>query len=54
MRLKEAGVFVDLRREKGMIHGFFWLGGAIDRGREIIDELGSDLRQHLMGYDIVE
>jgi acetyl esterase len=53
-RLKDAEVFVDLRREKGMIHGFFWLGGAIDRGREIIDELGQDLRQTLVEVDIVE
>lgn len=47
-RLKDAGTFVDLRREQGMIHGFFWLGGAIDRGREILDELGEDLRQSLV------
>lgn len=51
-RLKEAGNFVDLRREQGMIHGFFWLGGAIDRGREIIDELGQDLRQSLLEAQI--
>jgi acetyl esterase len=51
-RLKEAGNFVDLRQEKGMIHGFFWLGGAIDRGREIVDELGEDLRQSLVEAEI--
>ena len=51
-RLKEAGNFVDLRQEKGMIHGFFWLGGAIDRGREILDELGEDLRQSLVEAEI--
>jgi acetyl esterase len=48
MRLKEAGNFVDLRREQGMIHAFFWMGGAIDRGRELLDELGQDLRQALL------
>ena len=42
-RLKEDGVFVDLRREAGMIHGFFWMGGAVDRGREVIDELGTEI-----------
>jgi acetyl esterase len=42
-RLKEDGVFVDLRREAGMIHGFFWMGGAVDRGREVIDELGAEI-----------
>jgi acetyl esterase len=51
-RLKDAGNFVDLRREPGMIHGFFWLGGAIDRGREILDELGQDLRQSLVDAQI--
>ncbi|MEW6471721.1 MAG: alpha/beta hydrolase [Actinomycetota bacterium] len=51
-RLKDAGNFVDLRREQGMIHGFFWLGGAIDRGRELIDELGQDLRQSLLEAEI--
>jgi len=28
-------------------HGFFWMGGVIDRGRELIDELGADLRKAL-------
>jgi acetyl esterase len=42
-RLKEDGVFVDLRREAGMIHGFFWTPAAIDRGREVLDELGSEI-----------
>ena len=46
-RLKEDGVFVDLRREQGMIHGFFWLGAAIDRGRDILDELGDDIGKAL-------
>jgi acetyl esterase len=46
-RLKEDGVFVDLRREQGMIHGFFWLGAAIDRGRELIDELAADIGKTL-------
>ena len=51
-RLKDAGNFVDLRREQGMIHAFFWLGGAIDRGRELLDELGQDLRQSLLEAQI--
>ena len=46
-RLKEDGVPVDLRREEGMIHGFFWLGAAIDRGRELLDELGADIGKML-------
>jgi acetyl esterase len=50
-RLKDEGVFVDLRREAGMIHGFFWLGGAIDRGRELIDELGGEIGKILRDLD---
>jgi acetyl esterase len=47
-RLKEdGGVYVDLRREKGMIHAFFWLGAAIDRGRQLIDELAEDIGKML-------
>jgi acetyl esterase len=40
-----AGVEVDVRREDGMIHGFYWMGAAIDRGREWIDEVGFGLRK---------
>jgi acetyl esterase len=47
VRLEEAHVPADVRREEGMIHGFFWMGGAIDRGREILDELGADIRKAL-------
>jgi len=47
-RLKEdGGGYVDLRREQGMIHGFFWLGAAIDRGRELLDELADDVGKML-------
>ena len=46
-RLKEDGTFVDLRREPGMIHGFFWLGAAIDRGRELLDELATEIGKML-------
>jgi acetyl esterase len=37
----------EVRREEGMIHNFFWFGGAIDRGREVLEEVGSDLRKTL-------
>ncbi|HVW31909.1 MAG TPA: alpha/beta hydrolase fold domain-containing protein [Acidimicrobiia bacterium] len=36
--------YAEVRREEGMIHGFFWMGGAIDRGRELLDELAADIR----------
>jgi acetyl esterase len=41
------GVMAEVRRVEGMIHSFFWFGGAIDRGREILEEVGSDLRKIL-------
>src|SRR5688572_22469093 len=40
-------VMAEVRREEGMIHNFFWFGGVIDRGREILEEVGSDLRKTL-------
>jgi len=40
-------VMSEVRREEGMIHNFFWFGGAIDRGREVLEEIGSDLRKTL-------
>jgi acetyl esterase len=48
-RLEAEGVMVDVRRQDGMIHGFFWLGAAIDRGRELLDELAYDIRKVLEG-----
>jgi acetyl esterase len=41
------GVMSEVRREEGMIHNFFWFGAAIDRGREVLEEVGSDLRKTL-------
>jgi acetyl esterase len=41
------GVMAEVRRIEGMIHNFFWFGGVIDRGREILEEVGSDLRKTL-------
>ncbi len=41
------GVMAEVRRIEGMIHNFFWFGAAIDRGREILEEVGSDLRKTL-------
>jgi acetyl esterase len=43
------GVMTEIRREKGMIHNFFWFGAVIDRGREILEEVASDLRKILIG-----
>jgi len=30
-----------------MIHGFFWMAGAVDRGRDLIAEMGEELRRQL-------
>ncbi|HEV7534129.1 MAG TPA: alpha/beta hydrolase fold domain-containing protein, partial [Acidimicrobiia bacterium] len=48
-RLEDEGVPADVRRQDGMIHGFFWLGAAIDRGRDILDELAYDIRKVMDG-----
>jgi hypothetical protein len=32
-----------------MIHGFLWMAGALDRGKELIAEMGNELRQGLAG-----
>ena len=44
-RLQEAGVSVKLSHYDGLIHGFFWMAGALDRGRELIREMGDELRK---------
>ena len=41
------GVMSEVRREPGMIHNFHWFGSVIDRGREILEEVASDLRKTL-------
>ena len=44
-RLREAGVSVKTSYYDGMIHGFFWMAGALDRGKELIAEIGTELRK---------
>jgi len=44
-RLREDGVPVHLARYDGMIHGFFQMGGVINRGRAAVDEAARALRQ---------
>ena len=48
-RLREAGVAVKESHYDDMIHGFFWMAGALDRGKELIAEMGNELRQRLAG-----
>ena len=44
-RLREAGVSVSTSHYDGLIHGFFWLSGALDAGRELTAEIGNELRK---------
>jgi acetyl esterase len=46
-RLRDAGVAVRQSHYDDMIHGFFWMAGALDRGKELIAEIGNELRQRL-------
>jgi acetyl esterase len=46
-RLRDAGVSVKSSHYDGMIHGFFWMAGALDRGRELMTEIASELRKHI-------
>ncbi len=43
-RLKDAGVDVELTNYSGMIHGFYSMSGAVDAGREAIDQSAKALR----------
>jgi acetyl esterase len=46
-KLEAAGVPVVRRRYEGMIHGFLWTAGVIDGSRQLIDDLGKDVRELL-------
>jgi acetyl esterase len=43
-KLRDAGVEVDVRRYRGMIHGFFQMTGALDAARLLHDELAEWLK----------
>tara|TARA_Y100000588_G_C14144312_1_gene877608 strand:+ start:25 stop:942 length:918 start_codon:yes stop_codon:yes gene_type:complete len=43
-RLREAGVETTATRYDGMIHGFFNMGAAVDKGRQAVDEASAALR----------
>ena len=44
-RLREAGVPVEATRYDGMIHGFFWMPGALTEGVNAINQAGNALKQ---------
>jgi putative heme-binding domain-containing protein len=46
-RLRSAGVRVEARRYDGQLHGFFQMGGVMDRGKQAIDAAAAALRAAL-------
>ncbi len=46
-RLRAAGVTREARRYDGQIHGFFQMGGVMDRGKQAIDDAAAALRKAL-------
>lgn len=44
-RLAEAGVAAEVRRYDGQMHGFFWMPAAVERGRELMDDMAAALRK---------
>jgi acetyl esterase len=48
-QLRVAGVWVELERYNGVIHGFFHFAGMMDRGREAIEKEARWLGQQLRG-----
>jgi acetyl esterase len=48
-RLKAAGVSVTARRYDGLIHGVFWMTGAVERGNELYEEIAKFVRSELAG-----
>ncbi|MCM3724700.1 alpha/beta hydrolase [Neobacillus cucumis] len=48
-RLREAGVQVEATRYDGMIHGYFWMPGALGQGKKAIEQAASALKQAFQG-----
>ncbi|WP_085507235.1 alpha/beta hydrolase [Thalassobacillus devorans] len=44
-RLTEAGVAVEAKCYVGMIHGFFWMPGVLEQGKQCIDQASSALKR---------
>ncbi|MDP6346178.1 MAG: alpha/beta hydrolase [Alphaproteobacteria bacterium] len=48
-RLRRAGVAVEFSNYEGMVHGFFSLGGAVDKGGQAIEQAAAALRRAFGG-----
>ncbi|MFC0562311.1 alpha/beta hydrolase [Halalkalibacter alkalisediminis] len=46
-RLKEAGVAVEATRYDDMIHGFFWMPGVLEQGKQCIELAAAALKRAL-------
>jgi acetyl esterase len=46
-KLKAAGVSVTVQRYDGLIHGVFWMTGAVERGNELYEEIAKFVRSEL-------
>lgn len=44
-KLEKAGVQVESTCYEGMIHGFFWMDGMMDKGKEAIEQVASYLNK---------
>jgi acetyl esterase len=51
-RLREVGVAVRESHYDDMIHGFSWMACALDRGKELIAEMGNELASTARGFMI--
>lgn len=43
-KLRQAGVPVEYTCYEGMIHGFFWMAGMMDKGAQAVSQVSSSLR----------
>lgn len=44
-RLREAGIQVEYSCYEGMIHGFFWMAGIMDKGKQAIEHVSRYLQE---------
>ena len=46
-KLEAAGVHAKFRLYEGMIHGFLWMSGVLDQSKELLNEIGREVRSTL-------